>query len=102
MFGMSVWHFKFSRALIAALFPSSMGILVYMFVTSIEQSKMSLAKVMSSMVFMKWVESLMYDGRSLTACLSQWSQSPEEGISYSETGRAYFGREEICKWTRTL
>ena len=77
MFGMSVWHFKFSRALIAALFLSSMGILVYMFVTSIEQSKMSLAKVMSSMVFMKWVESLMYDGRSLTACLSQWSRNLE-------------------------
>ena len=39
--GMCVWHFKFSSALMATLFPSSMGMFVYMFVTSIELRKMS-------------------------------------------------------------
>ena len=71
MSGMSVAHFMFSKALIAALFPSSMGMFVYMFVTSMEHSRMSVEKVIFSMVFIKCVESLMYDGMSLTACFSQ-------------------------------
>ena len=45
MSGMSVAHFMFSEALIAALFPSSMGMFVYLFVTSMEHSRMSVEKV---------------------------------------------------------
>ena len=70
-------HLRFWSALIVAQFPSSVGILVYMFVMSIEHRRMSFSKVLTSMVLMKWVESEMYEGRSFMACLSQWSRNLE-------------------------
>ena len=73
----SLEHLRFWSALIDAPFPSSMGILVYMLVMSIEHRRMSFSKVLASIVLMKWVESEMYDGRSFTACLSQWSRNLE-------------------------
>ena len=53
----SLEHLRFRSALIDAPFPSSMGILVYMLVMSIEHRRMSFSKVLASIVLMKWVES---------------------------------------------
>ena len=64
-------HLRFWSALIDAQFPWSVGILVCMFVMSFEHRRMFFSKVLPSMVLMKWVESEMYEGGNITACLSQ-------------------------------
>ena len=55
-------------------FPSSSGMFVYILVTSIVQRRMFCSSFLLSMVLMKWVVSLMYVGRRITACFIQWSK----------------------------
>ena len=67
MFESGLEFFSLSSALRAAWLPSSVGMLLYMLVTS----RVSLSNTLSSMVCMRCVVFLMYDGRMITACFSQ-------------------------------
>ena len=71
MFESGLEIFSAFSALRAAKLPSSVGMLVYMLVTSIVQRRVSFSNTLSSMVCIRCVVSLMYDGRRTTACFSQ-------------------------------
>ena len=75
--GMGVEFLSVVRALIAAWFPSAVGMFVYMLVTSTVQRIMSLQNVCFSKVWMRCVVSLMYVGKRTTACFSQKSKKPD-------------------------
>ena len=66
--GLWIGVLRFFRALRAVWFPSSVGMFVYMFVTSTVHRSMSLSNVLFSNVWMRYVVSL---SRWVVACLSQ-------------------------------